>query len=208
MRQSRQSLLLAERARRWLRRFRPDPADRARREVADRLYRDLVKQARMPAFYRELGVPDTPEGRFEMVGLHVALMVRRLRTAGEPGRALGQEVFDSMFADMDESLRHIGIGELSVGKHVKRLARSFYARLAALDEVLGTSPRAPLAQMLRTNVYHGGAAPSARQLNALVSYLLTAEAALRAQATEHLLAGQLDWAPPGDPKSQTHGEGT
>jgi cytochrome b pre-mRNA-processing protein 3 len=208
MRQSRQSLPFPVRAWRWLRRFRPDPADRARREVADRLYRDLVKQARMTAFYRELGVPDTPEGRFEMVGLHVALVVLRLRTAGEPGRALGQELFDSMFADMDESLRHIGIGEMSVGKHVKRLARSFYARLAALDEVLGTSPRAALAQMLRTNVYHGGTAPSAHQLDALVSYLLSAKAVLRAQATEHLLAGELDWAPPGDPESQTPGEGT
>jgi cytochrome b pre-mRNA-processing protein 3 len=208
MRQSRQSLPFAVRARRWLRRFRPDPAERARREVADRLYRDLVKQARMPAFYRELGVPDTPEGRFEMVGVHVALMVRRLRTAGEQGRALGQEVFDLMFADMDESLRHIGIGELSVGKHAKRLARSFYARLATLDEVRGTSPRAPLAQMLRTNVYHGGAPPSAHQLNALLSYLLTAEAVLRAQAAEDLLAGRLDWAPPERPKSKTPSEET
>ena len=67
-------------SRRWLRlRLWPDAADRARREVAERLYRDLVKQARTPLFYRDLGVPDTPEGRFEMVGLHVALVVRRLR---------------------------------------------------------------------------------------------------------------------------------
>jgi cytochrome b pre-mRNA-processing protein 3 len=206
MRQSRQSLLLAERARRWLRRFRPDPADRARREVADRLYRDLVKQARMPAFYRELGVPDTPEGRFEMVGLHVALMVRRLRTAGEPGRALGQEVFDSMFADMDESLRHIGIGDLSVGKHIKRLAGNFYARLVALDEALAPAPGASLAPMLRTNVYHGAAAPSPHQVNALVSYVLAAEQALRAQSSEQLLAGQLDWVPPGVRPRKTSGE--
>jgi hypothetical protein len=62
--------------------------------------------------------------------------------------------------------------------------------------------------MLRTNVYHGGAAPSVHQLNALVSYLLSAEAALRAQATEHLLAGRLDWVPPEGPKSKTPGEGT
>jgi cytochrome b pre-mRNA-processing protein 3 len=205
MRQTRQSLLIAVRARRWLRRFRPDPADRVRREVADRLYRDLVKQARMPAFYRDLGVPDTPEGRFEMVGLHVALVVRRLRTEGAPGSALGQELFDLMFADMDESLRHIGIGELSVGKHVKRLAGNFYARLVALDEALATAPSAPLAPMLRTNIYHGGPAPSPDQLDALVSYLLIAEAALRTQASEHLLAGRVDWAPPGTPQNKTTG---
>jgi cytochrome b pre-mRNA-processing protein 3 len=208
MQRSRQSPPIAVRVRHWLRRFWPDPADRARREVADRLYRDLVKQARMPAFYRDLGVPDTPEGRFEMVGLHVALAVRRLRAAGAPGSALGQELFDLMFADMDESLRHIGIGELSVGKHIKRLAGNFYARLRALDEALVASPDAPLAQMLRTNVYHGGTAPSPHQVAALVSYLLAADAALRTQPTERLLAGQLDWAPPGGATSKTTSEET
>ena len=206
MQQSRQSLPIAVRARRWLQRFWPDAADRARREVADRMYRDLVKQARTPAFYRDLGVPDTPEGRFEMVALHVALVVRRLRAAGAPGSALAQELFDLMFADMDESLRHIGIGELSVGKHVRRLAGNFYARLLALDEVLDSAPRAPLAQMLRTNAYHGGAAPGPHQVDALAGYLLAAEAALRAQASEHLLAGQVDWGPPGRPKSKTTSE--
>ena len=208
MRRSKQSLPGPAPARRWLRRLGPDAAGRARREVAARLYRDLVKQARRPEFYRDLGVPDTPEGRFEMVGLHVALVVRRLGTEGAPGGALGQELFDLMFADMDESLRHIGIGELSVGKHVKRLAGNFYARLVALDEALAPAPRAPLAPMLRTNVYHGGPAPSPRQVDALVSYLLTAEAALRAQASEHLLAGRVDWAPLGGPTSETSSERT
>ena len=194
------------RARHWLQRFWPDPVDRARREVAHRLYRDLVKQARMPQFYGALGVPDTPEGRFEMVGLHVALVLRRLRAAGAPGSPLGQQLFDLMFADMDESLRHIGIGEMSVGKHVKRLAGNFYARLAALDEALAASPGASLAPILRTNVYHGGAVPSPHQVDALVGYVLVAEAALRAQAAEHLLAGQVDWVPPEGPKGETSGE--
>jgi cytochrome b pre-mRNA-processing protein 3 len=199
MPQSRQLPPIATRARRWLERFWPDPADRARREVAHRLYRDLVKQARMPVFYRELGVPDTPEGRFEMVGLHAALLVRRLGAAGTPGSTLAQELFDLMFADMDESLRHIGVGELSVGKHIKRLAGNFYARLAALDEALAAAPRASLAPMLRTNVYHGGARPTPHQVDALVGYVLAAEAALRAQVTERLLAGELDWPPRGEP---------
>jgi cytochrome b pre-mRNA-processing protein 3 len=206
MRPSRQSPRLAARARHWLRRFWPDAVDRARREVADRLYRDLVKQARTPLFYHALGVPDTPEGRFEMVGLHVALLVRRLRAAGAPGRALAQELFDQMCADLDESLRHIGIGELSVGKHIKRLAGNFYARLRALDQALDAAPRAPLAPMLRTNVYHGGAAPSPHQLDALARYLLAVEAALRAQANGRLLAGEVAWAAPAEPPVQTQNE--
>ena len=212
MRQTRHSVPIAGRARRWLGRFWPDPADRARREVADRVYRDLVNQARMPAFYRDLGVPDTPEGRFEMVALHVALVVRRLRAAGAPGSALAQDVFDLMFADMDESLRHIGIGELSVGKHIKRLAGNFYARLRALDEALDealdTGPGARLAEMLRTTAYHGAGAPGPQRVDALVGYVLAAEAALRGQASGRLLAGQVGWVAPEGPESQTCGGDT
>ena len=70
MAKSEQSPAIAARARRWFRRVWPDADADARRAVAQRLYRDLVKQARTPVFYREVGVPDTPEGRFEMIGLH------------------------------------------------------------------------------------------------------------------------------------------
>jgi cytochrome b pre-mRNA-processing protein 3 len=195
MRPGRQSPPLPARAHRWLRRFRPDAADRARREVAERVYRDLVKQARTPSFYRDLGVPDTPEGRFEMVGLHAALVVRRLRAAGAPGSALAQELFDLLFADVDEGLRHIGIGDLAVGKHVRRLAGYFYARLRFLDDALDAVPAAALGPMLRTNVYHNAVAPSERQLAALASYLIAADAALRAHPTARMLAGDLAWAP-------------
>jgi cytochrome b pre-mRNA-processing protein 3 len=184
------------RARHWLRRVWPDAGNGVRRDVAQRLYRDLVNQARMPVFYRELGVPDTPEGRFEMVGLHAALLVRRLRAAGTPGRALAQELFDVMFADMDESLRHLGVGDLSVGKQIKRLAGHFYARLHALDRALATLPPAPLAPMLRTNVYHGGTAPGVQQLEALANYVIAAERGLRRQTVEDLLAGQVGWVGP------------
>jgi cytochrome b pre-mRNA-processing protein 3 len=202
MRPSRQSPPRAARARRWLRWFRPDAADRARRELAARVYRDLVKQARTPWFYRDLGVPDTPEGRFEMVGLHVALVVRRLRTAGEPGSALAQELFDLLFADVDEGLRRIGVGDLSVGRHVRRLAGYFYARLRALDKALDAVPGAPLAPMLRTNVYHNAPAPSQRQLAALATYLLAAEAALRAHSTVRVLAGDVVWPPPDEARDR------
>jgi cytochrome b pre-mRNA-processing protein 3 len=196
MARSKQLPGIGARARHWLRRARPVAEDGVRREVAQRLYLDLVNQARMPVFYRELGVPDTPEGRFEMVGLHVALLVRRLRAAGSPGRTLAQELFDLMFADMDESLRHLGIGDLSVGKQMKRLAGHFYARLRALDRALATVPAAPLAPMLRTNVYHGGVAPGTQQLEALASYVIAAEHGLRRQTIEDLLAGQARWMEP------------
>jgi cytochrome b pre-mRNA-processing protein 3 len=130
-----------------------------------------------------------------MVGLHAALVMRRLRAAGAPGNALAQELIDLLFADVDEGLRHIGIGDLAVGKHVKRLAGYFYARLRYLDDALDAVPAGPLGPMLRTNVYHNAVAPSERQLAALASYLIGADAALRANPTARMLAGDIAWAP-------------
>jgi cytochrome b pre-mRNA-processing protein 3 len=191
----RQPSPLAAGARRWLRRIWPTAEDRARRRSAGQLYHELVKHARTPTFYRDLGVPDTPEGRFEMVALHAALVIRRLRAEDALGRALGQELFDLMFADVDESLRHIGVGDLKVGKHVKRLAGNFYARLAALDEALAGGT-APLGPMLATNVYHGGTPPSAAQCDALAAWLVATARALDAQAGAAVLAGRVAFAAP------------
>jgi cytochrome b pre-mRNA-processing protein 3 len=196
---AKQSPGIAARARRWLRQMRPD---RALRELAFGLYRDLVKQARMPAFYRDFGVPDTPEGRFEMVGLHVALVVRRLRHEGPDGSALAQELFDLMFEDIDESLRQIGIGDLSVGRQVKRLAGHFYARLTTLDEALSSGPAEALRRTLQTNAYHGGTAPAEPQLAGLLHYVTAADQALQAQPAVDLLAGRLRLVAPDKPESQ------
>jgi len=173
------------------RRWWPGQRDRAARRAAVRLYDELVKQARTPVFYRDLGVPDTPEGRFEVVGLHAALLLRHLRTAGRAGQAVGQALFDRMFADMDESLRELGVGDLSVGKYVKRLARNFYARIAALDEALASGGTAPFEALLQTNVYHGGPEPSAAQLRALACYLIELDHGLAERPPAPLLQGDV-----------------
>jgi cytochrome b pre-mRNA-processing protein 3 len=182
---------LARRLRVWSR-WRAHRDERcARRRAADDLYRTLVDHARTPAFFRELGVPDTPEGRFEMIALHVALVVRRLRREGAPGQALGQELFDLMFADMDTSLRELGVGDLSVGKYVKRLARNFYARLAALDESLASGDLVRLRGMIERNMLHGVAAPDARRLDALGSWLVEQDRGLAGQDGARLLCGEI-----------------
>ena len=172
--------------------------DQAARRAAEKLYDELVKQARTPTFYRDLGVPDTPEGRFEVVGLHAGLLLRHLRTAGTTGQAVGQALFDRMFADMDESLRELGVGDLSVGKHVKRLARNFYARIAALDEALdqASGDTAPFEPLLQTNVYHGGPEPSAAQLQALAGYLIEIDHGLGKRSATPLLQGDVVFQAP------------
>ena len=101
--------------------FRPDPTQ----AVARRLYEAVVAQARQPVFFAEWGVPDTIDGRFEMVTLHAHLLLRRLKDGGAETAPLAQALFDVMFADMDASLREMGAGDLGVGRRVKQLATGF-----------------------------------------------------------------------------------
>src|SRR4051812_22915736 len=92
--------------------FRKPPAPPGTIEA---IYGMIVAQAREPVFYRTLGVPDTVEGRFDMVLLHLWLVLRRLRES-EGGVALSQALFDHFCADMDANLRELGVGDLTVPK--------------------------------------------------------------------------------------------
>jgi cytochrome b pre-mRNA-processing protein 3 len=98
---------------------------------ADRLYGAAVAQARNPAFYVECRVPDTLDGRFDLIVLHLCLLIRRLRREGETGATLAQALFDTTFDDMDRSLREMGVGDLGVGRRVKAMASAFYGRATA-----------------------------------------------------------------------------
>ena len=127
--------------------------------VAERLYLALVTQARQPMFFQVLGVPDTVLGRFEMISLHAFMLFQRLRDT-EDG-ALAQDVHDVMFADMDRSLREMGVGDLGVGKRVKKLASNLYGRIAAYEQGLAGDD-ATLAAALRRNLFATADANDAR----------------------------------------------
>lgn len=153
--------------------------------IPSALYGVIVAQARSPAFYRDFGVPDTVEGRLEMVMLHVGLAVRRLAAAGEAGRALGQEVFDLFCTDMDRSLREMGVGDLAVPKRMKRIGQSFYGRLAAYEAGLADRDPLALASAVRRNLPDGGALAAGR----LAAYIKAADASLAAASPGEILAG-------------------
>ena len=89
---------------------------RQRKAFGEALYQACVTHARTPELYRELNVPDTPEGRFEMISLHMAILIERLNQEGEVGRAAAQEAFDAMFRDFDGALREMAVGDLSPRK--------------------------------------------------------------------------------------------
>lgn len=166
---------------------------RKHEETIDRLYGAIVAQARDPFFYRTLGVPDTIEGRFDMVVLHVHLLFRRLAAERESVRAVGQGVFDRFVGDMDASLREIGIGDLSVPKRMRAMGEAFYGRAAAYDEALAHAGDSQLAAVLQRNVYAG--APAAG-IARLARYVRSAVGALAAQSADAMADGRIEFPSP------------
>lgn len=116
------------------------------------LYTAIVAQARQPEFYADLGVPDTLEGRYEMLMLHAVLYMHRLKDEPAEVKDVSQKVFDLMFNDMDRSLRELGVGDLSVPKKIKKMAQAFYGRANAYDSAIAEGPDAVAACVLR-NVF-------------------------------------------------------
>jgi cytochrome b pre-mRNA-processing protein 3 len=121
------------------------------------LYAAAVDAAREPAFYTALGVPDSLDGRFDLIGAHVFLLIDRLRAEPEPGPAVAQAVFDAMFADMDFNLREMGVGDMTVGKRVKQMWEAFNGRAKAYEAALAADDGPALAAALARNVWRGAA---------------------------------------------------
>ncbi len=171
--------------------FRRDP----QAATITALYGVIVAQARVPAFYLAFGVPDTPEGRFELLVLHLALVCRRLgRTGGaEQGsaRALSQGVFDMFCRDMDHNLREMGVGDLSVPKTMRKLGEAFYGRLEVYDRALGSADPADLAAALARNAEAPVAAAER-----LAAYVRAAAARLEALSFASLRAGETSFPDP------------
>ncbi len=169
-------------------------------EAAHRLYLIVAGQARQPVFYRLGGVPDTLDGRFDMLALHLFLVLRRLSGPGasKAGAELAQQLFDVMFGDMDRSLREMGVGDLTVGKRIRAMSEAFYGRVAAYETGLqAMDDTAPLAAALERNLYRGNA-PAPLPVARMAAYMREAATALSAQTEAELRAGKLHFpAPPG-----------
>jgi len=144
------------------------------RGTIETIYGMIVTQAREPLFYRDLGVADTVSGRFDLLVLHLWMVLRRLRSI-EGGAGLCQALFDRFCDDMDANLREMGVGDLTVPKRMQAFGEAFYGRSAAYDVAL-IDGREALAQALCKNILDGGQIENARRL------ALYAEAAIAALA--------------------------
>ena len=159
----------------------------ARDQTPHRVYGALVAQARLPVFYADLGVPDTPAGRYDMIVLHAFLLFGRLR-GGDEERQFAQKVFDAMFTDLDRSLREMGVGDLSVPKKIKRMADAFYGRVEAYDAAFKQGSMAMMKDAIARNLYDDGAAPAERAA-AMAHYAFAARDCLAGLSLSEIRGG-------------------
>jgi cytochrome b pre-mRNA-processing protein 3 len=175
--------------------FRTDPIQQA----ALAAYHRVVEQARLPRFFTDCGVPDTVDGRFELICLHAFLYLHRLKRDRPRSTPLGQRFFDEMFADFDRSLREMGTGDLSVGREIRRMVEAFYGRAAAYETGLAEGDTM-LAPALARNLF-GTASPTPAQLAAMAAYVRCEAARLGGQKSNELLAGKVGFGEAPAPKS-------
>jgi cytochrome b pre-mRNA-processing protein 3 len=151
------------------------------------LYGAIVAQARDAAFYEVHAVPDTVLGRFDMILLHVVLVLRRLREGSADHHALAQGVFDAFCRDMDHNLREMGISDQAVPEQMRRVGEAFYGRAQAYESALAEPGKGALAAALARNVY--AASDPLVAAEALAAYVRRAAQDLAEQPLEALAKG-------------------
>lgn len=169
-------------------------ARRADREAARLIYDALLAQARQPVFYTGLGVPDTTDGRFDMIALHAFIVMRG--GAGMNTR-LSQYLFDTIFRDFDRACREMGIGDLSVPRHMKRMMKAFKGRCYAYNGAANGGLDDPelMGAVLERNLYRKTDEVDPALLNAVAAYVNNSLMAMARLPEAAFRAGRLAFAP-------------
>ena len=158
---------------------------------AERVLHDAaVAQSRVATFYRDRGVPDSVEGRFELLTLHIILLLERLKD--EP--AIRQALFDTYVSDLDGALREMGVGDLAVPKRMKGLGSVFYGRAKAYDDAFRSLPdKAPLLDLIGRTALQGAMETDAY---ALATYIMSCRERLASQPIPAIVIGDIRWGQP------------
>lgn len=154
--------------------------------TASKLYGSIVTQARAPAFYADLGVPDTMEGRYGLLVVHLWLVMERLSAAGDTA-GLSRALVETFVTDIDDNMREIGVGDLAVPRKVKKAAAGLYDRAPEYERAFTSEDDGVLAEVLSRHV-GGMPAPGALRLAA---YLKSARRSLAAASIDELVAGDV-----------------
>ena len=158
---------------------------------AERLYQSILQASRQPNLYTEFEVHDHLDSRFDMLCLHISLLMGRLRMLPEDvHKPLNQELFDRFFADMDFTLREMGVGDLGVGKRVRKMSEAFMGRLLAYNKSLESNDKKELALVLARNIRRSHDCNDADRR--MADYVLESRDRLSAVSDNEMQAGTVD----------------
>jgi cytochrome b pre-mRNA-processing protein 3 len=176
--------------------FTPFTTRRQHRGDAAKLYGAIVAQARLPVFYQRLGVPDTLEGRFLVLSLHLFAVLQRLKAEGQNARFLAQALTDRFSADMETVLREIGVGDLSIPKRMRKLAAMSASLLDALEHAAAAGEKDVAAVLAGTLPRDESLSEAASA--GLAHYLMEATRALDTQIVTSLGRGEIEFPAVGE----------
>ncbi len=158
------------------------------------VYAQIVAKARQPWLYLNAGVPDTVSGRFDMITLHSFFLMEHLGGKGKPESKFSQLLFDEVFMDMDHSLREMGVGDMSVGKKIRKMSEVFYGACNGYRAAMAEpekSRKKSLSDALKRNILDEGV--DRTKLTNLLDYALRANSQIEAIPVKTLLSGKFDW---------------
>ena len=159
------------------------------------IYNSVVDQARRPEFYNALDIPDTIDGRFDLIVLHAGLYLPRLKAVKGEGKKLSQAMFDHMFANLEFNLRELGVGDMGVPRQMKGMLSAFYGRVSSYEDALKAGDAGALRTALHRNIYRNGEVDPAK-VDALASYVRAASESLKAADDTVIAAGAFEWPAP------------
>lgn len=162
------------------------------------MYKAVGDQSRLPYFFTELDVADDFDGRFDLLVIHVHLIIRRLRRLPDSGKKAQQHFFDVFIGDLDQGLRLQGVGDIGIGHRVKKMTHAYYGRAVAYDEALDENSREKLEAALRRNLYRDRQVSDAK-LTTMVDYVQEQQRQLHALDDGTLLVGGNLFVAPGGP---------
>ena len=173
-----------------LRRFhKPDPDLKA----ACLLYDAITKRAREPVFYTRFRVPDTIDGRFDLLVLHVFLVMDSLKEEGGKSSAIATHLATIIFAGFEDALRDLGVSDIGLSRRIKAMANAFYGRVEVYAAAKNSAPL--LAAALLRNLYRADESKS-REARNMADYAIAASRHLESRDSgTTLVHGEADFGP-------------
>ena len=167
----------------------------ARLATARQLYQTILEQARNPILYTQYQVPDTVDGRYDLILLHAIVVIDLLQGAAESGQKLGQGIFDIMFRDLENGVREIGVSDMSIARHFRRMSQGFNGRRIAYSAALAAQDAAVMQDAVTRNIFRKSTDDVAASAAQLTQYIFAQYNALQTAGLDKLFTGTAHFSP-------------